>query len=176
MAEQEIGVTGGAEVTCEDAFRLHTGSKQLRAVRFSKIEADVFRRRLMARRHHIEPLERVGFIAGTRLVEIVVGIGELRREFTDKVGGDFVAAGADGWAYGSEEIPRLAAELILKASDGFLRNASERAAPTSMNRGDDMLLWINEENGNAIGSLHAEQKTRDVRKGGVAFRRIGGRL
>ena len=89
-------MAGGAEVADEDIFREQAGGQELRAIGFAKIEMNVFRRRLVAGGLHIEPLERIGFFAGAGFIEIVRGIGKLRGEFGDEVGGNFVAAGADG--------------------------------------------------------------------------------
>src|SRR5215470_10457578 len=103
---------------------------------------DVFRGRLVAGRLHVEPLERVGLFAGARLVEVARGIGELRGELADEVGGNFVTAGTDGRADGGHEMERLAAEFQLHAADCFLRDAGERAAPTSVNGGYGALFGI----------------------------------
>lgn len=148
----------------------------MRAVGLAKIKVNTFRGRLVAWRGHVEPLNGIGFVSRAGLVKIVVGVSKLRGEFRDKFDANFIATRADGGTEGGEKVGRFAAEFKLHTADGFLSDASECAAPTSMNRGDDMLLWINEENGNAIGSLHAEQRARGVCEGGVAFRRIGGRL
>src|ERR1700739_1470899 len=95
VAEEEAGVAGGAEGAYVNIFGENAGSQKLGAIGFAKIEMDVLRGRLVAGRLHVEPLERIGFFAGTGLVEIVGGIGELRGEFGDEVSGDFVAAWAD---------------------------------------------------------------------------------
>ena len=76
--------------------------------------------RLVARGHHVEPLEGVGLLTGAGLVEIVGGIGKLRSELGHEVGGDFVAAGADGGADGGKEIRGLAAVFVVHAANGFL--------------------------------------------------------
>ena len=107
VAEEEVGATGGAEITDENIFVEEAGGQKLRAVGLAEIEAHVFGGRLVARRRHIEPLERVGFFSGASLVEPVVSIGELGAELSDELGPDFVAAATDGRTEGSEEIRRL---------------------------------------------------------------------
>lgn len=77
VTEEEAGVAGGAEAGGEDIFFAEAGGEELRAIGFGEIEVNVFGRRLVAWGHHVEPLKRVGFFAGARLVEIVSGIGEL---------------------------------------------------------------------------------------------------
>ena len=65
---------------------------------------NVLGRRLVAGRHHIEPLKRVGLFAGVRLIEVFGGIGELRGKLGDEFGADFVTARADAGTDGSEKI------------------------------------------------------------------------
>jgi hypothetical protein len=148
----------------------------LSAVGLAKIEANIFRGRLVARRRHVEPLNGIGFVSGARLVEIVVGIGELRGEFRDKFDANFIATRANGRTERGEKVGRFATEFKLHAANRFLNDACKCAAPTSVNSGDDAFLRINEENRYAIGSLHAKQKPRGVCKGGVALWRLGGGL
>lgn len=156
MAEEQAGVAGRAEIANVDIFRDKAGSHKLRAIGFAKIEMDVFRRRLVAGRFHVEPLERIGFFAGAGLVEVVSGIGELRGEFGDKVGGDFVAARTDRRADRGKEIGGFGAEFELHAADGLLRDSGESAAPTGMNGGNGALFRIHQEDRDAIGGLNAE--------------------
>ena len=118
----------------------------------------------MARRCHVEPLNGIGFVTRAWLVEIIVRVSELGGEFGDKFDANFIATRADGRTKRGEKVGRFAAEFELHAANGLLSDASERATPTSMNSGDDALLGINEENGHAIGSLHAEQQPRAVCK------------
>ena len=145
----------------------------MRAVCLAKIEANIFWGRLVARRGHVEPLNGVGLVAGARLVEIIVGIGKLRGEFGDKLDADFVATRTDGRTERGEKVGRFAAEFELHAANGFLSDASESASPTSMDSSDYAFFGIDEENGNAIGSLDAEQETRGVCEGGVALAGLG---
>ena len=104
MAEEQIAVAGGTEVAREDIFGEQAGGNELRAIGLAEIEVDMFGGRLVAGRLHVEPLERIGFFAGAGFIEIVRGIGKLRGEFGDEVGGNFVAAGADGRTDCGEEI------------------------------------------------------------------------
>jgi len=97
-------VAGGAKAGGEDVFSKEAGGEELGAIGFGEIEANVFRGRLVAGRHHVEPLKWVGLFAGAGFVEIICGVGELGRELNDKFGADFVAAGADAGADGGEEI------------------------------------------------------------------------
>ena len=176
VAEEQAGVAGGAEVADVDIFGEQTGSHELRTIGFAKIEVDVFRGRLMAGGLHVEPLERIGLFAGAGLIEIVVGIRELRRELGDEIGGDFVAAGTDGRADGGEESGRLAAEFELHAADCLLGNAGERAAPAGMEGGDSPFLGINKQYGYAIGGLDGEELAGVIGGRGVAFAGVRGRL
>ena len=176
MAEEEIGVAGGAEVADVDIFREQAGDRELRAVGFAEIEVDIFRRRLVAGRLHIEPLQRIGLFARARFVKVVRGIGKLGGKFGDEVGGDFIATRANRRTDGGEEIGRLGAEFELHAADGFLGDAGEGAAPTSVNGADRAFFRIDEEYRHAIGGLDAEQKAGAVCGGSVTFAGAGGGL
>ena len=104
VAEEEVGMAGGAEAGREDVSFAQTGGDELGAVGFGKIEMDVLRRRLVAGRHHVEPLERIGFFAGAGFVEVVGGVGELGGELRDEFGADFIAARAYAGTYGGKKI------------------------------------------------------------------------
>jgi hypothetical protein len=67
-------MAGGAEVAHVDIPGMQASGQELRSIGFAKIEMDVFRRRLVAGRLHVEPLERIGLFAGAGLIEIVGGI------------------------------------------------------------------------------------------------------
>ena len=169
-------MAGSAEVAVVNILGAETGGQELRAVGFAEIEVDVFGRRLVAGRLHVEPLERVGFFAGAGFIEIIGGIGKLRSEFGDKLGGDFVTARADGRTNGGEKIRGLAAEFELHAADGFLRDAGKSATPSGMDGGDSAFFGIDQKNGNAIGGLNGEEDAGTIGGGGVAFAGIGGWL
>jgi hypothetical protein len=121
-------------------------------------------------------LNGIGFVTRAWLVEIIVRVSELGGEFGDKFDANFITTRADGRTKRGEKVGRLAAEFELHATNGLLSDASESAAPPSMNSGDYALLGINEENRYAIGSLHAEQQPRGVCEGGIALWRLGGGL
>ena len=148
----------------------------MRAVGFAKIEVDVFWRRLVAGRLHVEPLEGIRLFTGARLVEIVGSVGELRGEFGYEVGSDFVTAWSNRRADGGQKISRLAAEFELHAADGFLGDAGERTAPAGMDGGNCSLFWIDEEYRDAIGGLDGKEKAGAIRGGGIAFAKVGRRL
>ena len=116
-------MAGGAEVAYVDILGTEAGGFELGAVGFAEIEVNVFGRRLVTGRLHVEPLEGIGFFAGAGLVEISGGIGKLGREFDNKIGSDFIAAWADGRTDGSEKMRRVAAKFELHAADGFLGDA-----------------------------------------------------
>ncbi len=73
----------------------------------------------MAGRHHVEPLDGVGLVAGAEFVEVVGGVRELGEELGGDLCADFVAAAADGRADGGEEVAGVGAEVHLHFADGF---------------------------------------------------------
>jgi len=166
----------GAEVAHIDIFGEQADGNELRTIGFAQIEVDVLRRRLVAGRFHIEPLERIGLFTGAGLVEIVGGIGKLGGEFGYEVCSDFVTAGADGGADGGHEIGRLAAEFELHAADSFLGDAGEGAAPARVNGGNRAFFRVDEENRHAIGGLDGEEQAGAIGCGGVAFGDASGPL
>ena len=68
-------------------------------------------------------------------------------EFDNEIGGDFIAARADGRSDGGEKMRWVAAKLELHTADGFLGYAGKRAPPASVNGGDGTFFGIDEENG-----------------------------
>ena len=156
-------------------MRAEADGEELRAIGFGEIEVDIARRGLMARGHHAEPLQRIGFIAGARLIEKARGIGELRVEFGDEIRADLVATGADGRAESGKEIGGFAAKFKAQAAHRLFGDAGERALPTRMNGGDGALFGIDEKDWNAIGGLHGEKQPGTIRDGGVAFARVARR-
>jgi len=142
----------------------------------AQIETNIFRGRLVAGRGHVEPLDGIGLVAGARLVEIIVSIGKLRGEFGDEFDADFIAARADRRTKRGEKTGRFAAEFESHTANRFLGDAREGPAPTGMNNSDDTLLWVDDENGDTIGSLHAEQQARGICEGRVALGWLGSGL
>ena len=67
----------------------------------------------------------------------------------------------------------IAGEFELHAADGFLRDASEGAAPSSVDCGDGAFLRIDQENGHAVGGLDTEKDARLIGGGGVTLARFG---
>ena len=169
-------MAGGAEVAYVDILGTEAGGFELGTIGFAEIEVNVFGRRLVTRWLHIEPLEGIGFFAGAGLVEISGGIGELGREFDNKIGSDFIAAWADGRTDGSEKMRRVAAKFELHAANGFLGDAGERAAPASVNGGNGAFLGIDDQDRDAIGGLYGEEKAGAIGSGGVSSAGIHGLL
>lgn len=174
VAEQEIAAAGGAEVADEDVGGAEAGDEELRAIGFAEIEEDVFGRGLVAGGHHVQPLDGIGFIAGSELVEPFGGFGKLGMEFGGDFGADFIAAAADGWADGGEEVGGVGFELHLHLADGFNDDALECAAPAGMNGGNGAFFRVDQENGNAVSGLDAQEEAGAVGGGGVALAGLRG--
>jgi len=124
--------------------------------------------------HHIEPLDGIGFVAGTEFVEPFGGISKLRLKLDCDFGPDFVAAAADGRPDGGKEVGGLGFELHLHLPDSLRNDALERAAPTGVNGGDGALFRIDEENRDTVSGLYAQEEPGAVRCGGIALARFGG--
>src|SRR5258708_10562372 len=117
VAEEQACVASSAEITDENILGLNACRQELREVGFAKIEVDVFWRRLVARRLHVEPLEGIRLFTGARLVEIVGSVGELRGEFGDEVGSHFVTAWTNRRADGGQKILGLARQFEFESGD-----------------------------------------------------------
>jgi hypothetical protein len=61
----------------------------------------------------------------------------------------------------------------LQLADGFDDDTLERASPTGVNGSDSALFGVDEENGNAVGGLDAQEKARAIGDGGVALAGLG---
>jgi hypothetical protein len=162
VAEQKVGVAGGTEAADVDVLGAETGFEELRAIGFAEVEPNLVGGWLVARRHHVEPLQGVGLVAGAEFVEELGGAGELRGEGCGDVGADFVAATANRRADGRQQILRAGAELHLHLADGFGDDALEGAAPSSMNGGDHALFGIHHKNRGAICGADAEKQALPI--------------
>jgi hypothetical protein len=169
IAEEEVSAAGGAEIANEDVLGVETGGEELGAIGFAEVEQDVFGRGLMAWRHHVKPLDGVGFVAGAEFVEPFGGIGKLRVELGGDFCADFVATAANGRADSGEEVGGLGGEVHLHLADGFDDDAGEGASPSCVNGRNGTLFGIYEEDGNAVGGLDTEKEARTVCGRGVAF-------
>ena len=174
IAEEEVGAAAGAEAVDGNAWFTKAGFEKLGAVGVAKIEEDFLWRRLMARRGHVEPLQRIGFVAGAEFVEEVCRVRELRGELGGNFSADFVAATADGGSDGSQNISRLRVELHLHLADGLGNDALERASPAGVDGGHSAIFRVNQKDRHTIGGLYGEEKTRAIGDGGVATARSRG--
>src|SRR5437667_9047940 len=73
MTEKKTAMAGSAKIAEENIFVPQTGGKKLRTIGFRYVEANMFGRRLMPRRHHVQPLQRIGFFAGPGFIKIFRG-------------------------------------------------------------------------------------------------------
>lgn len=130
--------------------------------------------RLVAGRHHVQPLDGIGLVASAELVEPLRGFGELGKKLGGDFGADFIAAATNGRPDGGEEVSRIGFEIHSQLADGLNDDALERASPASMNGGNGTLFGIDEENGDAIGGLHAQEKAGTVGDTSIALAWLGG--
>jgi|SRR5712692_1509476 len=181
IAEEQIAAAGGAEIAGEDVLLAEAGFEKLPAIGFAEVQEDAFGRWLMTGRLHVEPLKRVRLVTGAEFIKPFRCVGKLRVEGASDFGTDFIATAADGRAKSGEQVRGLCAEFHLHATDGFCDDALKSAAPSGMNGGDGAGRGIDQKNGNAVGSLHAEEEARLAGgrsvtcPGRQAATRIGGR-
>ena len=77
IAEEEVAAAGGTEIADEDVWGAEARAEELGAIGFTEVEEDVFRRGLVARGHHVEPLDGIGFVASAEFIEPFRGLGKL---------------------------------------------------------------------------------------------------
>ena len=123
----------------------------------------------MAGRHHVEPLDGIGLVAGAEFVEPFGGFGKLGEELGGDFRADFVTATANGRADGGEEVGGLGLEVHLHLADGLDDDAGQSAAPTGVNGSDGALFGVNEEDGDAVGGLDGQEEAGAVGGGGVSL-------
>src|SRR2546429_6723648 len=92
VAEEKVATAGGAEAADEDVGGTDASAKELGAIGFAEVEENVFGRGLMARGHHVQPLNGIGLVTGAEFVEPFGGFGELGKKLSGDFGADFVAA------------------------------------------------------------------------------------
>lgn len=168
IAKEKIAAARRAEIIDEDALGAEAGVEQLRAIGLAEIEQNIFRWRLVAGRHHVEPLQGIRFVAGAEFVKPFGCIRKLRLELHCDFRANFVATAADGWTDGGEQVRGLATKMHLHLTGDFDHHAAKGSAPSGMNRGHGAFLRIHEKNWNTVRRLDPEQQTRAIRDGSVA--------
>lgn len=78
VGEEKIGAASGTKVDGVNVLRAQTRGSELGTIGFAEIEENSFGRRLVARRHHVEPLDGIGLVARAKFFEVGGGVGELR--------------------------------------------------------------------------------------------------
>src|SRR5260370_34934591 len=129
VAEEEVTTAGGAKIADEDVLVAEAGAEKLGAVGFAEVEEDAFGWGLVARGHHVQPLDGIGFVAGVKFGEPVGGFGELGQELSGDFRAEFVAAAADEWANGGEEGGRPGLEGPLHLGEGLCGRCGAGAPP-----------------------------------------------
>ena len=74
----------------------------------------------------------------------------------------------DAWTNRGLQIPGLRTEVPAHLSHSLFDDAFRRASPTRMKHADGAALGINENDGETIGGLNAEQQTRRCRDQAIA--------
>src|SRR2546425_449289 len=163
IAEEKVSVAGRAKIADENIFLSDARFQKLPAIGLSQVEKNIFRRGLVSRRRHAEPLQWIGRISRAQFIKPLCGIRELRREGGRAFGAAFVATTANRRAESGDKVCGARAKLHLHAANRFLRDSSQRAAPAGVNGSHGVATRIDEKNRHAIGGLHAEKQTGTIR-------------
>jgi len=172
VAEQQIGTAARTQIAGKDIFTGNASFQELQSIGFGQVQEDFFGRRLVTRRHPVQPLQRVRLVPGAQLIEEFGGVRKLRLEGRSHFRADLVATPADRRTDGSEQIFWLRSKLHLHPANRFGDDASQRSAPTRMHRRDCAIPGIRQENGHAVRGLHRQQQAGTVGDGGVCARRL----
>src|SRR4029077_5801111 len=100
ITEKYIGAARSAKITYKNILRTQDRGQQLSTIGFAQIEANVFRRRLMAGRKLVEPLQRIGLVSGAQFIEPFRGIWKLGKERGGNFCANFITASTNGGADG----------------------------------------------------------------------------
>ena len=172
VTEEEVRVAGRAEAAGENVLRAQASGNELRAVGSGEIEMHIAGRGLVARGHHVEPLQGIGLFACSRLIKVFGRIRELRGEFSDELRAHFIAARSDGGAERGQKIGGLASKFEPHAANSFFGDPGKCTLPARMNGSYSAFLGIDNDDWDAIGRLHGKEQTGAIGGGGVAFARV----
>lgn len=168
ITEEKIAAASSAQIADDNAFHAQAYIKELCSICLAKIQQNVLRRRLVAGRSHVEPLQRVRFVTSAQFVKPVRSLWELRAKLRGDLSTNLIAAAADGRADSREQIRRSGSKLHLHFADGLCDDALQCAAPTRMNRGNRTVFGVDQKNRNTVCGLNREQQPRTICRGGVA--------
>src|SRR5580698_2305956 len=169
VAEQPIHVARRAKLRHKNILLQHSGLKQLQLVRLLQIEQHLLRGRLMPRRHHVQPLQRVRLVARPQLIKKFRCIEKLRGKIRRNLCPDLIAAPANRRPDRREQILRLRSKLHLHLPDCLRHDPCQRPAPPRVNRRHDALLWIDHQHRRTIRRSHSEQQSFAIRRQRIAL-------
>src|SRR5580704_9205555 len=115
----------------------------------------------MARRTGGQKEQRIFFpyrVGIFRLSKEAGGIIELRFEFRANFLADFVATALNSGTDRSLQIAWSRTEAAMHLAHPFFDNALQCAAPSGVKYANRAVLWINQNHGQAVGRLNAEQQ------------------
>src|SRR5579859_1731790 len=96
----------------------------------------------MSRRHHREPWQWIGLFAGRetieRALEPVLSLRKLAEESLGDLRTNFIAARADRGADRGNHVSGFRSKLRAHSAQSFHDNASQRATPPGMDRGNNV--------------------------------------
>src|SRR5262249_28126231 len=177
MAEEELLAAGRAQRAGENLRSGDACRFELPPIGGTQVQPHTRRGRFMSRRRLGKPGKWRGIFAAGEAVEgtfePLARFRKLAGEGLGDFGSYFVAAGTDGWADGGEHVLGVRVELHLHASDGFLGDARQRAAPSRVHGSDGTTAAIDEQDGYAVGDLYGEEEAGSVGNERVAFQICG---
>lgn len=159
-------------------LRGDSGVEQLAAVGFDEIKEDFFGQDIFAVSGSAggEEEQRIAFVDFVGLfgfVEEIGGVGELRFEAVADFLSDLIAAVVNAGADGSLNVSRLRSEIAAHFSYTFFNDALHGAAPAGVEDTYCMALGVDQDDGEAVGGLDREQKSRGAGDEAIAGKLMG---
>ena len=141
------------------------------AIGFDQIQKDFCWQFTVPRSPRRHEQQRILFANRVRLFDLakqLLCINKLRFELLAHFRPNVVAASVDARADGSFDILRQRSEATAHFSNAFFDDAFDRATPTSVKHSHGSLLGIDEDNGQAISRLDAQQNAGQASNEAIA--------
>ena len=162
ITKENIRPASRAKIARGNILHRNAGTFKNGAIRSPQIQLHARRFRLMPRRHHRKPRQRIRIFSGSkrvvRPIEPFPRIIKLAREFLSHIRPNFIAAAPNAGSERREYFLRPRTKQHAHAPNSFFSNALQRPTPTSMDSRDHAMLGIRKKNRNAIRSLHGDEK------------------
>jgi len=165
VAEQQLGMAGGAGCCRVDIFCQHTGIEQLPPVGFYQIQKEFHRQFAVAGRARGQKQQGIFFPHRIRFLDLAEqagGVGKLRFKPGAHLFAYIVATCLYTGPDRSYQIPWIALEMFAHLADALFDDALDGAPPSCVKNSDSAPLRVRQNNRKAIGRLHRQKQARRI--------------